>query len=114
MDTGAEFDGDSSATRPLELLLLGLGGCTGMDLVPLFKKMRQEVTGLEIDVKAERAEEHPRVYSKIDLEYVVTGRGLDPDKVERAVELSQQKYCSVSAMLRQSCAIAYTVRIVDA
>jgi putative redox protein len=114
MDTTPDFGGDSSATKPLELLLLGLGGCTGMDIVSLFKKMRVDFSGIEMNITAERAEEHPNVYTKIDLEYVIYGRGIDEEKVKRAVELSQEKYCSVSAMLRKSCPVNYTWRIVEA
>ena len=112
MDTTPEFGGDSSATKPLELLLVALGGCTGMDVVSLLAKMRQRVTALELNITAKRSEEQPKVYTKIDLEYVVTGRSLEEDKVRRAVELSQEKYCSVSAMLKKACPIKYTVRIV--
>jgi putative redox protein len=114
MDSGPEFGGDSSATKPMELLLLSLGGCTGMDVVPILKKMRQDVTAVELNIAAERSEEHPEPYTKIDIEYVVTGRNLDEERVKHAVELSQEKYCSVSAMLRKSCPINYTVRIVAA
>jgi len=113
MDTSSEFDGDDSATKPLELLLVALGGCTGMDVVPLLEKMRQDVTAFELNVSAERSEEHPKVYVRIDLEYVVTGRGLEEDKVKRAVELSQDKYCSVSAMLKKACPVNYTIRMVQ-
>jgi len=113
MDTDAEFDGDSAATKPLELLLVALGGCTGMDVVPLFKKMRVEATALDMNITAERSETHPRVYTRIDMEYVVTGHKLDPEKVKRAIDLSQEKYCSVSAMLRKSCPVNYTIRIVE-
>lgn len=112
MDTTAEFEGDGSATKPLEMLLIALGGCTGMDIVPLFKKMRQDVTAVELNISAERSEEHPRVYTKIDIEYVVTGRSLEEDKVRRAVDLSQDRYCSVSAMLKKACPVNYTVRLV--
>ena len=114
MDTSPEFDGDDSATKPLELLLIALGGCTGMDVVPLLKKMRQDVTAVELNITAERSEDHPKVYTRIDLEYVVAGRNLEEDKVKRAVELSQEKYCSVSAILKKSCPVNYTVRLVQA
>ena len=114
MDTTAEFEGDGSATKPLELLLIALGGCTGMDVVPLFKKMRQDVTAVELNITAERSEEHPRVYTRIDLEYVVTGKALEEEKVKRAIELSQEKYCSVSAILKKSCPVNYAVRLVQA
>ncbi len=114
MDTVPEFDGDNSATKPLELLLVALGGCTGMDIVPLFRKMRQDVTAVELNITADRSEEHPKVYTKIDIEYVVTGRNLDEQKVRHAVDLSQEKYCSVSAMLKKACPVNYTVRLVQA
>jgi putative redox protein len=114
MDSGPEFGGDSSATKPMELLLVGLGGCTGMDIVSLLDKMRVDFTGVEMNIRADRSEEHPQVYTKIDMEYVVTGRGINAEKVKRAVELSQEKYCSVSVMLRKSCPVNYTYRIVEA
>jgi putative redox protein len=113
MDTTAEFDGDSAATKPLELLLIALGGCTGMDIVPLLKKMRQDVTAIDFNITSERTEEHPRVYTRIDIEYVVTGRQLEEDKVKRAIELSQEKYCSVSAILKKACPVNYTWRVVN-
>ncbi len=111
MDSGAEFGGDASATKPLELLLVGLGGCTGMDVVPLLAKMRVEFDRLEMNITAERSEEHPKAYTAIAIEYVVTGRNVDEEKVRRAVAMSQEKYCSVSAMLRQACPITWRVRI---
>jgi putative redox protein len=112
MDTASEFEGDNAATKPLELLLIALAGCTGMDIVPLFKKMRQDVTAVELNITAERSGEHPKVYTRIDMEYVVTGKALEEDKVKRAIELSQEKYCSVSAMLKKACPVSYTIRII--
>jgi putative redox protein len=112
MDTTPEFGGDSSATKPMELLLIGLGGCTGMDIVSLLRKMRQDFSGIEMNITADRSEEHPNVYTKIDIEYVIYGPGIDEERVKRAVELSQEKYCSVSAMLRKSCPVNYTIRLV--
>jgi putative redox protein len=114
MDSGPEFGGESSATKPMEMLLIGLGGCTGMDVVSLLKKMRQDFAGIEVNITADRAEEHPNVYTKIDLEYVIYGPGIDEEKVKRAVELSQEKYCGVSAMLRKSCPVNYTFRVAQA
>jgi putative redox protein len=87
MDSGPEFEGDNAATKPMELLLVALGGCTGMDVVPILKKMRQDVTAVDINIAAERSEEHPKPYTGIDIEYVVTGRNLDEEKVKHAVEL---------------------------
>jgi putative redox protein len=112
MDTGPEFGGDSSATKPLELLLVALGGCTGMDLVSLLHKMRVEFAAIEMNITAERAEEHPTVYTRVDIEYVITGAAVDEDKVKRAIDLSQEKYCSVSAILRKNCPVNYTWRVV--
>jgi putative redox protein len=114
MDTSPEFAGDNSATKPMELLLIGLGGCTGMDIVPLLQKMRQQVSAVELNITAERSEEHPKVYSRIDMEYVVTGVAIEEDKVRRAIELSQERYCSVSAMLKKACPVNYSIRIVQA
>jgi putative redox protein len=114
MDSGPEFGGDGSATRPTELLLLSLGGCTGMDVVSILKKMRQDVTAVELNIAAVRSEEHPKPYTEIDIEYVVTGRNLDAERVKHAVDLSQEKYCSVTAMLSKTCPIGYTVRLVAA
>jgi putative redox protein len=76
--------------------------------------MRQDVTAVELNITAERSEEHPRVYTRIDLEYVVTGKALEEEKVKRAIELSQEKYCSVSAILKKSCPVNYAVRLVQA
>jgi putative redox protein len=112
MDTGPEFGGDSSATKPIELLLIGLGGCTGMDVVSLLRKMRVDFTAIEMNIAADKSEEHPGVYTRIDVEYVITGSAVDEEKVKRALELSQEKYCSVSAMLRKSCPVNYSWRVV--
>lgn len=112
MDAAPEFDGEGSATRPLELLLVGLGGCTGMDVVSLLKKMRVEFTSLEMNIKADKSEGQPSVYTRIEVEYVVTGREVDEEKVKRAIELSQERYCSVSAMLKRACPVSYTWRVV--
>lgn len=114
MDTTADFGGSGSATKPLELLLIGLGGCTGMDVVSLLRKMRVGFSGVTMNITAERGEEHPNVYTQIAIEYVITGTGVDEDKVKQAIDLSQEKYCSVSAMLRKSCPVTWTYRIVEA
>ncbi|MBN2464427.1 OsmC family protein [candidate division WOR-3 bacterium] len=113
MDSGPEFGGDSSATKPMELLLIALGGCTGMDVVPILKKMRQDVTAVELNIAAERSEDHPKPYTRIDIEYVVTGSNLDEERVKHAVELSHEKYCSVTAMLGKTCPINHTIRLVQ-
>lgn len=101
MDNGRDHGGLDSAARPRELLLLGLAGCTGMDVVSILRKKRQRVTGLEILVRAEEAPEHPRRLTRIAVEFRVRGRGLDPAAVRRAIELSETTYCSVGATLRE-------------
>lgn len=112
MDTTPDFGGDGSATKPLELLLLALGGCTGMDVVSMLNKMRVSFTAFELNLLADRAEDHPRVYTRIKLEYVITSRDADEVKVKRAIDLSREKYCSVSAMLSKACPIEHSLRII--
>jgi putative redox protein len=102
-----------SGPRPMELLLIGLAGCTAMDVVSILQKKRQPFTGLQVKVTAERATEHPQVYTEIHLEYVVSGAGVDPQAVERAIELSQTRYCSAAAMLRQAAPLTTSFRIVE-
>ena len=106
-------EGRETGPRPLELLLIGLAGCSGMDVVSILQKKRQPFTGLQVKVTAERADEHPRVYTHIHLEYVVTGQGVEPQAVERAIELSQTKYCPASAMLSKAVEITTSYQIVQ-
>lgn len=111
MDAGGDFDGNDSAARPMELMLVSLCGCTGMDVVSLLKKMRVEFSGIELNVRAEKTEDHPHVFTRIDLEYVITGNDVDEAKLKKAIDLSQEKYCSVTAMLRKACPINHTFRV---
>jgi putative redox protein len=97
---------------PMELVLMALAGCTGMDTADILRKKHQEVTSMEIRVRGTRAEDHPRVYTGIDLEYVVTGANLSGEAVARSIELSMTKYCSVGAMLAPSVPIKTSFRIV--
>jgi putative redox protein len=83
----------------MEMLLIGLGGCTGFDVVQILRKGREQVTGCEVEVTAERAKTDPKVFTTIHIDYLVKGRNLAPAKVERAIELSKEKYCSASIML---------------
>jgi putative redox protein len=94
-----------TAATPMELLLISLGGCTGADVVSILEKKRQHVTGYEIEVRAERRAEHPRIYTKIEIIHRVRGRAIDPKAVAHAIELSETKYCSVSAMLSAAASI---------
>lgn len=102
MDADPKVGGDNSGVRPMELFLIGLGGCTGMDVVSLLRKMRIQFDGLEIEIKAEKAEEHPKVYKKIEMKYVVKGTSIPEDKFLKAIELSQERYCPASAILRKN------------
>jgi len=104
MDGPETFGGSDAATRPMELFLISLAGCTGADVASLLQKMRVKVDRFEIHVDSERAPEHPKVYTRIDLTYKFWGKNLESvkDKIEKAINLSQDKYCSISAMLRQA------------
>jgi len=113
LDASKEAGGAGSGMRPIELLLLGLGGCTGMDVIGILRKMRQDVTDYRIRVRGVRRSEHPMVFTAIAVEHVVSGRNLNPDAVRRGVELSVRRYCSVSAMLEASVPIVVTYRVVD-
>lgn len=111
MDGPTDFGGSNAGPRPKELILMALGGCTGSDVVSILKKKRIPVKDLRINLTAETAEEHPQVYTAIHVEYVVRGDGISPADVERAIELSTTKYCSVSMMLRASVKITHSYRI---
>jgi len=109
-------DGASEVGQgPMEMILSGLAGCTGADVIDILRKKRQDVTGLEIRVHGDRREEHPRVYTQIEIVFIVTGRKIEPEAVRRAVELSELKYCSVSAMLRATAQLVcrYEIREAD-
>ena len=111
MDGPVEFGGSNAGTRPKELLLLALGGCTASDVISILQKKRAVLDGFEIHITAEQRDEHPQVFTKIHLEYVVYGRDIRPEDVERAIALSESKYCSVSAMLRPALPITWSYRI---
>lgn len=112
MVTEFAHDGSTAAT-PMEMVLVALGGCTGADVWSILQKKRQRVTGYEIEVSGVRRDEHPRIYTAIDVVHRVRGRGVDPRAVERAVELSETKYCSVSAMLAASARITSRIEVVE-
>jgi putative redox protein len=111
MDGPAQFGGSDAGSRPKELVLLALGGCTGSDVATILQKKRVPFEDLEIRLSANVAEEHPQVYTDIHITYVVYGENINPADIERAIELSTTKYCSVSAMLRASVAITHALEI---
>jgi putative redox protein len=114
MDGAPEAGGRNLAPRPMELLLAGAGGCTAFDVVMILKKARQAVEGCEVTLEAERADEDPRVFTKIHFRYTVRGQALKPEAVARAVTLSAEKYCSASIMLGKTAQITHDWTIIEA
>ena len=107
--------GDNDGFRPMELVLVGLVGCTAMDVISILRKKRQEVTDFKVTAHAERSDEHPKVFTKVFLEYHVTGKNVDEVAVERAIELSETKYCPAQAMFAHSVEInnSYSIKEVE-
>jgi putative redox protein len=113
MDASPEFGGEDAGSRPKELLLAAIAGCSGMDVVELLRKMRVEIQKFDMEVSADVSDTHPKVYTHMHIIYNLTGKNIDPAKVQKAVDMSQEKYCGVSAMLRQAMKISYEIKIVD-
>ena len=114
MDGAPEGGGRNLAPRPMEMVLLGTGGCTAYDVVMILKKSRQEVQGCTAALKAERASQYPKIFTKIHFKFTVTGHNLNPSTVERAVTLSHEKYCSASIMLAKSAELTHSFEIIEA
>lgn len=114
MDSKPEFNGDGSGARPLELVLYALGGCTGMDIISILEKKRQRVTDFALNITGTQREDFPKIYTDITVEYVVTGIGVEPAAVARAIELSEDKYCSVKGMFGPDVRIETSYRVVEA
>ncbi|MCS6787600.1 MAG: OsmC family protein [Thiobacillaceae bacterium] len=113
MDGAPDIGGRNLGPRPMELLLMGAGGCTSVDVVMILRKSRQQVTGCEVRLTAERAPDHPKVFTRIHMHFIVRGQGLKPEMVERAIRLSAEKYCSASIMLGKTAAITHDFEIVE-
>ena len=113
MDGPPEIGGNNLGIRPMEMLLLGVAGCTMIDVVTTLKKMRQDLTNCETKLSAERADEHPKVFTDIHIEFIVKGHYLDPKKIEKAITLSAEKYCSASIMLGKTASITHDFEIVE-
>jgi putative redox protein len=113
LDGPPDLGGRNTGVRPMEMILMGLGGCTGVDVVHILKKSRQAVDGVEVKLSAERADTDPKVFTKIHVHFLVKGEKLNPKHVARAVELSAEKYCSASLMLRGSVEITHSHEIVE-
>jgi putative redox protein len=114
MDTKYEAGGTEAGSTPKELMLMALAGCTSMDVIPILKKKRSPVVGYECNVKGIERDEHPKIFTDIHIEYVFFGDGIKHEDVERAIELSKTKYCSVSAQLAASATITHSFRIESA
>jgi putative redox protein len=113
MDGPPEHGGRNLGVRPMEMLLLGMGGCTQFDVLLILRKTRQDVTDCVVELDAERAAEDPKVFTRIHAHFIVSGRGLNPRQVERAIALSAEKYCSASIMLGATAAITHDFEIRD-
>jgi putative redox protein len=113
-DSEEEVGGHNRGFRPMEMLLVGLAGCTAMDVISILRKKRQDVTAFEVEVEGIQVEEHPKYFGQISVVYRVTGRGVDPAAVARAIELSETRYCPASTMLREKAQITSRFEISEA
>jgi len=113
MDGPETFNGSSAGSRPMELILMGLGGCTGMDVVSILQKKKVKLDDYKMKISAERAEKHPKVYTKIKIEFIFIGRDIKEKDVERAISLSENTYCSASAMLKKTAEIETSYKIIN-
>lgn len=113
MDGSPEFGGKNLGPRPMEMLLLGLGGCTSFDVMLILKKSRQEVHDCVAEIEADRADTDPKVFTRIHIRFTVTGKDLDRKRVERAIQLSEEKYCSASIMLAKTANITHELELVE-
>ncbi|MGB9715337.1 MAG: OsmC family protein [Thermodesulfovibrionales bacterium] len=113
MDGDPSVGGRNSGLRPMELLLVGLGGCTGMDVISLMRKKQQDVTGLEINIDGQKSENYPKKFTDINIEFIVKGKNISEDALKRSIELSMTKYCSVKASLEGSAKINYSYKIIQ-
>ena len=102
MDADASFGGTNQGVRPMEMVALGLAGCTGMDVISILRKKRQQITGFEVRINAPRSPEHPKVFTKAEITYILTGTNIEETAVLRSIELSITKYCPVQVMLSQA------------
>lgn len=113
LGTDPSVGGDNDGFRPMELLVIGLAGCTAMDVISILRKKRQDVTGFEVTVDTERADEHPKVVTAFAIRYIVRGRAVDPRAVERAIELSRDTYCPAQAMLSKAAPITVSYEVIE-
>ena len=113
MDAPASSSGGNTGSRPMELLLMAFGGCSGMDVISILRKKKQNVSKFETNVDGEMAEDYPHMYTALHIEYVVTGKNISEEAVKRAIELSLDKYCSVGATLGKAAKITHSYKIIQ-
>jgi putative redox protein len=113
MDTAIESGGEDQYARPTELILAGLGGCSGVDVISILKKRKEYITKLEINISGHKADDYPKIYTDIHIEYIVYGKNIKESSVKKAIELSQEKYCSVSLLLKKVVPITFSWKIVE-
>jgi putative redox protein len=111
IDGPAEAGGENAGFRPMELMLLALGGCMGFDMLMILRRMRQEVTGYQVRLAGERAEAPPTVFTEVRLEHTITGKGIAEASVKRALELAEHRYCSASAMFSKTARLTHSFKI---
>jgi len=114
LDAGVAVGGNDEGARPMELIALGLAGCTAMDVISILKKKRQDVTGFQVDVHTESATNHPKVFTSIHIKYTLHGHNVDPKAIERAMELSETRYCPAQAMLSAVAPTTFSYEINEA
>jgi putative redox protein len=113
MDGDTGVGGHNTGLRPMELLLVSLGGCTGMDVISIMKKKQQDVTGFEININGQKAESYPKKFTDITIEYIVRGRGISEEALKKSIDLSMNKYCSIKASLEATAKISFSYRIIQ-
>ena len=113
LDAAEHNGGQNTGPQPMEILLVGLAGCSGMDIMAILRKKRQDITAYEIRIHGERTEEYPRVFVEITIEHIFTGRAVQPEAVKRAIDLTEERYCGASAMLGKTAKLRHTFRIIE-
>lgn len=113
MDGPPEGGGENRGPRPMEMLLMGTGGCAAFDVVLILRKSRQNISNCEVEIEAERAQQEPKVFTRLHLHFILTGKNLNPLQVERAIRLSAEKYCSASIMLGKTALLTHDYEIVE-
>lgn len=114
LDAAEHNGGQNTGPQPMELLLVGLAGCAGMDIIAILRKKRQDITAYEIRIHGERTEEYPRVFVEITVEHIFTGHAVQPEAVKRAIDLTEERYCGASAILGKTATLTHTFRIIEA